>query len=334
MSVSRGFVLITGARGQMGTLLSSVLTERGYQVLGISRGWDKKQSVGKIDLSDVFSLSKLLNRYRPVAIFHLAAVQGPSGSLQNLSTETAAQTYLVQNKFLETIGQAVINANFSTKIIVAGSSKVFSAGSPQKIVDWDSELDLSTHYARSKNQARMQVQEFRTLLGLDAIYGLVFNNDSEIRGRGYLLREIARQVTLGASNKQRTIINVNNADTLIDWSASIDFAHAYANLLEFDWSDDFILASSESISVREIAMRASALAKKKTEILSEGHSPGDAVIARRNDLMKLGINSKTSIEDVLREILRQEFGLSPSPNEVSNRHQRQVLKISLSERNI
>lgn len=329
MTAAAKTVLITGANGQMGTLLGSVLMSRGYKVLGISSSWGSRESVGQIDLANSTEVRELIVRERPCAIFHLAAVQGPSGSLGNLSEQKTKETHLVQNGFLMAIAKAVTVLSERPKIVVAGSSKIFSSSQSGKLVDWQSEIKPSSEYAFSKHEALLLVRNLRENFGLDAVYGLVFNNDSNLRGEGFLLREITQQIGKISSGTVFGSVSVDNANALLDWSAAEDFSKAYANILESRWSKDFILASSTETSVREIVEIAADLTKKKISLNSARLEPPPSVISSQNDLANLGVFSKTPVHKVLSDMLSQAQGLSPSPEILSAELQKGMKKIQL-----
>lgn len=319
-------VIVTGARGQMGALLSRDLAEKGYKVVGLSRNWNACEVTGHAKLDNIDSVKNLLVTFRPCAVYHLAAVQGPSGYPTKPTRQENRLTHSVQNGFLRAMEGAMRETGIHPKFVVAGSSKIFKQSSACKTVYWDSEKETSSAYSKSKYNALIEVDRLRDA-GFDAVYGLIFNNDSELRGPGYLTREICHQIATQYSTGKPLRLNLTNSQTSLDWSASKDFAQAYANLLELDWRNNFVLASSVPTTVSELGMIGAGILGRALSILSKEIEPRPSVIARQNDLPNLGILERTPPHEVLSEMLKQEFGTSITRAALNQSLHRKTIRI-------
>lgn len=246
--------LITGVLGQDGSYLAELLTTKGYRVIGTShRGGQRTQLSGAakeievlgLDLADGEAIRALVKRIRPHHLYNLAA-RSSSAQLFDDVVATARINGLAVVHMLE----AIRTESAQTRFCQASSSEVFAkaAQSPQ---NERTPLRPRNAYGAAKVFAQNMVEAYRERYGLFACTAVLFNHESPRRGLNYVTRKItstAARIKAGLENS----LALENLDGRRDWSFAGDIVHATWLMLEQPEPDDFVLASGETHSVREL----------------------------------------------------------------------------------
>ena len=255
--------LITGITGQDGSYLAELLLEKGYEVHGIIRR-ASSFNTGRLDslykdphvngvklflhygdLSDSSNISRLIEKIKPDEIYHLGAQSHVRVSF-DIPEYTADITGMGTIRLLD----AIKESGLKTKFYQASSSEMF--GRAQEVP----QTEATPFYPRSpygcaKVFAHWITKNYRESYGLFAVNGILFNHESEKRGATFVTKKITKglaRVKLGLDEK----VYVGNLEAKRDWGYAKDYVYGMWLMLQQDEPDDYILATGETHSVREL----------------------------------------------------------------------------------
>jgi len=256
--------MITGVTGQDGSYLAELLLEQGYEVVGVVRRsstvnferiahiQDRIEIVAG-DLLDEASLIAVLRDHRPSEVYNLAAqsfVQ-TSWSQPVLTGETTA---LGVTRLLDAI--RIVDPD--VRFYQASSSEMFG-----KVLEVP-QRETTPFYPRSpygvaKVYGHWITVNYRESYGLHASSGMLFNHESPRRGLEFLPRKVSHGVARIACGLQDKLA-LGNLDSQRDWGFAGDYVRAMWLMLQRDTPGDFVVATGETHSVRELCQLAFAAA--------------------------------------------------------------------------
>jgi GDPmannose 4,6-dehydratase len=256
-----GTALVTGVTGQLGHYVAEHLANRGETVWGLVRQSTVGRQAGPTtlpyrpitgDLLDEYSLLSILEETRPDRIFNFGAQSFiPASWSQPILT--AQYTGLGVVRLLEAIRRAVPEC----RLLQAGSSELFAEAdrSPQ---DEDVPIRPLNPYGMAKAFAYHAVRAYRRHYRMFATNVIFFTNESPRRTAEFVFRKVTRGVAEIVAGKRREL-RLGNLDTVRDWGYAPEYAALSLALLELDAPDDFVLATGEGHSVRDLVSSAFAL---------------------------------------------------------------------------
>ncbi|MDF2926675.1 MAG: GDP-mannose 4,6-dehydratase [Paenibacillaceae bacterium] len=248
--------LITGVTGQDGSYLAELLLEKGYAVYGMRRrtstpNYENVQHIrDRInwisgDLTDLSSLIEAVRISDPDEVYNLAAQSFVAASWPQPLT-TGQITALSVTNMLE----AVRIVKPEAKFYQASSSEMFGKvqETPQK--------ETTPFYPRSpygvaKVYGHWITVNYRESFGMFACSGILFNHESPRRGLEFVTRKVTdavARIKLGMQDELR----MGNLDALRDWGFAGDYVKAMWLMLQQDEPDDFVIATGEMHTVREL----------------------------------------------------------------------------------
>ncbi len=249
--------LITGITGQDGSYLAELLLEKGYQVFGMVRrssteNFDRinhirdRLELRQADLLDQLSIIRLIEECEPDEIYNLAAQSFVPTSWQQPML-TGEFNALGVTKILE----AVRLVNKKIKFYQASSSEMF--GKVREVP----QTEKTPFYPRSpygvaKVYAHWITVNYRESYEIFAVSGILFNHESPRRGLEFVSRKITdgvARIKLGLSEK----LYLGNLDAKRDWGYAGDYVKAIWLMLQQKDPEDFVIATGENHSVRELA---------------------------------------------------------------------------------
>ena len=252
--------LITGKSGQDGSYLSEYLLSLGYEVFGTVRRHSVAENQNAriehfqdqvttyyADLLDYTSLLKVIMDVDPHEIYNLAAMSHVAVSF-NMPVFTIQTNSVGTLNLLEIIRQLKPDIKFYQ----ASSSEMFGNS-----VDDDGIQRLTTPmnpvspYGCSKLLAYSIVRNYRNAYKLHAANGILFNHESPRRGSNFVTNKVVKsavEIKLG----KRDILELGNLDSYRDWGHSKDYVRAIHQITNHEKADDFIVATGETRSVREL----------------------------------------------------------------------------------
>ena len=248
--------LITGITGQDGSYLAELLLGKGYEVYGMVRRasaanyWRIEHLLDQIhlrpaDLLDQLSLIRTIDEVRPHELYNLAAMSFVPASWDQpmLTGEFNAQG-------VTRVLEAVRHVDASIRIYQASSSEMF--GKVREVP----QTELTPFYPRSpygvsKVFAHYITVNYRESYNLFAVSGILFNHESPRRGLEFVTRKVtdaAARIKLGLADELR----LGNLDAQRDWGFAGDYVRAMWMMLQQPQPDDYVIATGESHSVREL----------------------------------------------------------------------------------
>lgn len=248
--------LITGLTGQDGSYLAEFLLAQGYQVCGMVRR-SSSSSFDRInhfsnqievisgDLLDQFSLIDAIDHTQPDEIYNLASQSYVPLSWTQPAL-TAEYTALGVSRLLE----AIRRCKPDTRFYQASSSEVF--GQPDESPQTErTAFRPRNPYGVAKAYAHWMTVNYRQKYDLYACCGITYTHESPRRGAEFVFRKITRgaaQIKLGLLPELR----LGNLDARRDWCHAQDVVKAMWLMLQQERPDDYIIASGEVHSVREL----------------------------------------------------------------------------------
>lgn len=247
--------LITGVTGQDGSYLAELLLEKGYEVYGIMRRKSVldygnvehlKDKINFIyaDMTDITSLINAMRTSDADEVYNLAA-QSFVGTSWEQPIATAEIDALGVTNLLEAIKIVKPTARFYQ----ASTSEMF--GLVQEIP----QKETTPFYPRSpygvaKLYGHWITKNYRESYGLYACSGILFNHESERRGKEFVTRKITDAVARIKHGKQK-VLELGNLNAKRDWGHSKDYVYAMWLMLQQDKADDYVIATNETRTVRE-----------------------------------------------------------------------------------
>jgi GDPmannose 4,6-dehydratase len=258
--MDRRTALITGITGQDGSYLAELLLDKGYRVVGMTRrsstaAFERiEHIVDRIelvqgDLLDQASLVDAIRTTEPAEIYNLAA-QSFVPTSWNQPVLTAEFTALGVTRLLEAIRQT----DPSIRFYQASSSEMF--GKVREVP----QNELTAFYPRSpygvaKAYGHFLTVNYRESYDLFAASGICFNHESPRRGLEFVTRKVtngAARIKLGLAKT----LPMGNLDAHRDWGFAGDYVEAMWLMLQTNEPEDFVIATGEHHSVRELCEKA------------------------------------------------------------------------------
>src|SRR6266403_186672 len=248
--------LITGITGQDGSYLAEFLLEKGYHVVGMVRR-SSTESFERIahlreridiregDLLDQLSLITLLHHVDPHEIYNLAAQSFVPTSWEQ-PILTSEVTALGATRLLE----AIRVVDRSIKFYQASSSEMFGKvrETPQSEL---TPFHPRSPYGVAKTYAHYLTINYRESYGIFACSGILFNHESPRRGKQFVTRKVTDGVARIKAGGARQL-RLGNMDAKRDLCFAGDYVQAMWLMLQQPNADDFVVASGETHSVREL----------------------------------------------------------------------------------
>lgn len=247
--------LITGVTGQDGSYLAELLLEKGYEVYGIMR---RKSVVdyGNVehikdrihfiyaDMTDLVSLVNAMKISQADEVYNLAA-QSFVGTSWEQPLATADIDAIGVTNMLEAIRMVKPESHFYQ----AATSEMFG------LVQEMPQTEKTPFYPRSpygvaKLYGFWITKNYRESFDMFACSGILFNHESERRGKEFVTRKITYAVARIKQGVQ-DCLELGNMDAKRDWGHAKDYVHAMWMLLQNDKPDDYVIATNETRTVRE-----------------------------------------------------------------------------------
>ena len=313
-------VLITGITGQDGSYLAEFLLEKGYEVHGMVRrsstetfqrleGFRDDLILHTGDLLDQRSLVDVMRQCEPEEIYNLAAMSFVAASWSQ-PVLTSEFTAVGVTRMLEAMREVAPQARFYQ----ASSSEMFG------MVREVPQCETTPFYPRSpygvaKCYAHFITVNYRESYDLFAASGILFNHESERRGLEFVTRKVthaAAGIKLGLQDE----LSLGNLDAERDWGYALDYVEAMWLMLQEDEPDDYVIATGEVHSVRElvevafdhVGLSPDGYVRIDERFLRPAdveHLVGDATKARK----KLGWVPRTSFGDMIRRMVDSDLAL-------------------------
>lgn len=252
--------LITGISGQDGSYLAEHLLESGYEVYGMIR----RQSVSENqtfrinaieemvntsygDMTDPHSITKMVSSIQPDELYNLAAM-----SHVKVSFDVPAFTIQTNALGVLNVLEAVRVFSPHTKVYQASSSEMFGNS-----IDSDGAQRLTTPmnpvspYGCAKLLGYNLVRHYRNAYKMHACNGILFNHESPRRGSNFITNKVVKGAVEIKHGLKKDLV-LGNLESSRDWGHSRDYVRAMNMIVNHGSADDFIIATGESRTVREL----------------------------------------------------------------------------------
>ncbi|WP_395546963.1 MULTISPECIES: GDP-mannose 4,6-dehydratase [unclassified Lacrimispora] len=252
--------LITGITGQDGSYLAELLLEKGYTVYGIMRRKSVvdygnvehiKDKINFIyaDMTDPISLINAMRISQADEVYNLAAQSFVATSWEQPLATADIDAIGVTN-MLEAIRTIKPEARFYQ----ASTSEMFG------LVQEMPQTENTPFYPRSpygvaKVYGHWITKNYRESYNLYACSGILFNHESERRGKEFVTRKITNAVARIKCGFQECL-ELGNMDSKRDWGHSQDYVQAMWLMLQQETPDDYVIATNETRTVREFVEKA------------------------------------------------------------------------------
>ncbi len=293
--------LISGITGQDGSYLAELLIKKGYEVHGIIRRsssfntfrvdhlynnadlLNKKFFLHYGDLTDSSNLNRLVEKIAPDEIYNLGAQSHVQVSFE-VPEYTAEVDGIGTLRFLDAIKETGIN----TKFYQASTSELY--GKVQEIPQTEkTPFYPRSPYAAAKLYAFWIVKNYREAYNLFASNGILFNHESERRGKTFVTRKISvavAKIMLG----QQELLQLGNLDAKRDWGYAPEYVDGMWRILQADKPDDYVLATNETHTVREFIEECFAYFNE--EVVWEGEDVNEIGKLKSSGKQVVGINPR------------------------------------------
>jgi GDPmannose 4,6-dehydratase len=249
--------LITGITGQDGAYLATLLLSKGYRVVGAFRrastlntarldalGIAQELELVPFDLTDHGNMRRVIEDVSPEEVYNLAAQ-----SFVGVSFEQPVTTGEITGVGVVRLLEAIREVNPSIHFYQASTSEMFGKARevPQ---NEETPFHPRSPYAAAKLYAHWSTVNYREAYGMHASSGILFNHESPLRGVEF----VTRKITTGAARIKYGLqdqLKLGNLDAKRDWGYAKEYVEAMWLMLKQPESDDYVIATGESHSVRE-----------------------------------------------------------------------------------
>lgn len=255
--------LIIGITGQDGSYLTEFLLEKGYEVHGMIRrsssfNTERLESVYQDphidnrnlilhygDLADSHSINSIINKSKPDEIYNLGAQSHVRVSF-DIPEYTADIDALGTLRILDVMREQ----DYPIKFYQAGSSEMYGKvlETPQRET---TPFNPQSPYACAKVFSHLICNNYRESYGMFICNGILFNHESPRRGKTFVTKKVVEglvDIKLGKKEK----IFLGNLDAKRDWGYAQDYVRAMWMMLQQDRPDDYVVATGETHTVREL----------------------------------------------------------------------------------
>lgn len=293
--------LITGITGQDGSYLAELLLNKGYEVHGIIRRsssfntfridhlYNDSELLNKRfflhygDLTDSSNLNRVLEKTQPDEIYNLGAQSHVQVSFE-VPEYTAEVDGVGTLRFLDAIKETGLN----TRFYQASTSELFG------LVQEVPQTEKTPFYPRSpygvaKLYAYWIVVNYREAYNLFSCNGILFNHESERRGKTFVTRKISVAVA-NIMTGQQDMLLLGNLDAKRDWGYAPEYVEGMWRILQADQPEDFVLATGQTHTVREFIEESFRVLGE--EIIWKGKGPDEKGILKSTGKEVVGINPR------------------------------------------
>lgn len=249
--------LITGITGQDGAYLSRLLLDKGYEVVGAFRrasdliDW-RLRYLGAADdvlmipleLLEQSNITRMIEEIRPTEVYNLAA-QSFVGTSFEQPIYTADVNALGVFRLLEAI--RVVSPE--TAFYQASTSEMFG-GTAEVPQNENTPFHPRSPYGVAKLAAHWATINYRESYDMRCSCGILFNHESPLRGAEFVTRKITIAFARIAQGLQSSV-ELGNLDAMRDWGHAADYVRGMWMMQQADPSEDFVLGTGETRTVRE-----------------------------------------------------------------------------------
>lgn len=258
MKLANKSALVTGITGQDGAYLAKLLLDKGYEVFGVHArrstdtlwrlrylGIEGEVSLVDGDLTDLSSLIRAMEKSKATEVFNLGAQ-----SFVGTSWEQPALTAQVTGVGALNVLEAIRIVNPKARFYQASTSEMFG------LIQEPMQSETTPFYPRSpygvaKLYGHWMTVNYRESFNIHASSGILFNHESPLRGIEFVTRKVTDAAARIKQGKQKEL-RLGNIDAKRDWGFAGDYVEAMWLMLQQDTPDDYVVATGETTTVRDM----------------------------------------------------------------------------------
>lgn len=316
-------VLITGAAGQDGTILASMLARDGVTAVGLIkpgtahdrlRQYVPDMEILEVDLADLGSLQACIRDVEPDHLYNLGGFTAPAESWDRMD-----EVRLVNFESVRVMLDEVQRLGGGVRFFQASSSHVFE-GTDRSPQDESFDLSPESPYAKSKAEALSLIREFRRDRGVFAVSGILYNHESPLRSENFVTRKVSMAVARIAAGQQ-DVLELGDLEVARDWGWAPDYVRAMRIMMESATPSDFVLATGISHRLSffvEKAFAAGGIANWRDHVVTRGSDrPVDTnkmVGDSRRAYLELGWRHMADFDSMAAAMVASDIQLLANPN--------------------
>ena len=249
--------LITGIMGQDGAYLAKFLLSKKYKVYGAYRrnsnyennrlrklNIENKIELIDLEINEFASVNHVINKIKPDEIYNLAAMSFVASSFEQPLYTIHTNLFALLN-----ILEVMKNSKKKISLYQASTSEMFG-NETKKSIDENTNFDPASPYGISKVGSHYLIKLYRKAYNLNCCSGILFNNESPLRGEEFVTKKIIKQLSEILNNK-RNIMYLGNIYSKRDWGFAPDYVEAMWKMLQLKKKDDFIIGTGKCYSIKE-----------------------------------------------------------------------------------
>lgn len=313
--------LIIGASGQDGSFLTKFLQEMGYNLICTSRSVSKQQFENhvtlnirneniiyeKLDILDLESVKKYINKYSPEEIYNLSA-QSSVGLSYSEPFETMNS---IVNGTLNLL-EAIRSNKKGIKFYTAGSGEAFGDYGNDVITETSIFSPISP-YGVAKASASLLVKSYRDTYNLNCCTGHLFNHESFLRKNSFVTKKIIFSA-IKIHKGELDFLTLGNINIYRDWGWAPDFVEAMWLMLQQKKMNDYIISTGKSTSLLDfislVFQYFNLDYKNYIKIDKSLYRPSDIAINKSDPSkakIELGWKSKSDLKDIVTKMIEFEM---------------------------
>lgn len=231
-------VVITGALGQDGIILSKLLIKKKYNIYGVVKKLNKKKIKGvnysTTSILDHRRFSNYIKKVKPHALLHLGT-ENPN----YLELKKKKDFYKKNLKTTKNLIDYFSKYFPNKKLILIGSSQMY--GPSSKKVNLNSEFNPGNSYARFRVESYNYMVKRKKIDNSKMVTAILFNHDSSFRKKKFLIPRLVKLIKLKNFNKLDEIYETNISG---DFSHAEDICYGLYKLMISKYSPDKLIFSS------------------------------------------------------------------------------------------
>ena len=234
--------IIVGSNGQDGQLLAKHLTYKNYELTLLSRL--------NFDITNVFDVSNIIEDVMPDEIYFLAAYHHSAEDIQEPDNLIFKKSFEINVTALSHFLDSIVKINPKARLFYASSSHIFSDYNGE-IQNENTTKNPGNIYAISKHAGMMACVYYRERKKVFASCGILYNHESSVRSPNFLSRKVIK-AAVEIKRKWKEKLILGNLDARVDWGYAPDYVDAMHRILQSDMAADYIVASGELHTVRQL----------------------------------------------------------------------------------
>jgi len=291
--------LITGVTGQDGSYLAELLLEKGYEVFGMVR-MSSANNLDRLkpilsndkfhilygDMTDEASLYNVVKTSSPDEIYNLAA-QSHVGLSNNFSEYTTNVNALGILRLINVLCNLGIQNK--VKIYQASTAEIFG-NVDEDVLSETSQVKPINPYSCARAYALMLTRTYREQ-GMFIVNGIAFPHESKRRPDKFVTRKISKAAVRIKYGKQEKL-SLGNLSVRRDWGHAKDYVYAMWLAMQHNVSDDYVLATGITTSLKELCTKV--FAKLDIELEFKGEADDTKAFDKKTGKLIIDIDSRFS----------------------------------------